>query len=98
MPWTNPGYAFDRASILVSVPSQSGVYVIYVPGSTTWVYVGESGDMKSRLLQHWTETGTCIKGYSPLGFSLELWDADSRVARQDHWILELNPACNHRLG
>ena len=97
MPWTNPGHSFARTNVTAFAPLRSGVYVIYVP-STAWVYVGESGDIQTRLLQHLNESDTCIKRYSPLAFSYEEWPAESRVARQDGWIVELTPVCNQRLG
>ena len=90
------GYAWTRASILANVPRASGVYVIY--NAQTWIYVGESGDIQARLLQHFDGDNACITRHVPTGFQFELAVTTQRVARQDHWIAQLGPACNQRFG
>jgi hypothetical protein len=91
-----PGYPWTRASILANAPRASGVYVIY--NGQTWIYVGESGDIQARLLQHFNGDNPCITHYVPTGFQFELVAAVQRVARQDEWIAHLGPACNQRFG
>jgi len=90
------GYTFNFNSINSFVPSQSGVYAIY--NQQSWIYVGESQDIRARLLAHLNGDNTCITNYGPTGFQFEPLPADQRVARQDALILQLRPACNQRLG
>lgn len=91
-----PGYNFTRASILANAPTGSGVYVLFT--SETWVYVGEAGDIRARLIQHLDGDNACVTRLNPTGFQFELWPAHQRVARQDALIVQLHPACNRRLG
>ena len=44
------GYDFSEAGISKYAPRGSGVYGIY--NSSTWIYVGEAGDMEARLYAH----------------------------------------------
>lgn len=89
-------YYFNRNSILTNAPATSGVYAIFRFG--TWIYVGETGDIQARLLEHLNGDNPCITQSNPDGFQFELVAANQRVARQDAWIPALNPACNQRLG
>jgi len=90
------GYTFSDASVRQNAPNRSGVYGLYTAGK--WIYVGESNDIQRRLLEHLSETGTCIKRWAPTGFLYELVDVASRVARQNTLIRELDPECNRKLG
>ena len=97
MPWKNiNGYAFTAGSILTNAPSQSGVYGIY--NSRKWIYIGESGDIRARLLQHLKGDNKCISQWNPTHFSYELWPEHQRVARQKTVMVELKPACSQRLN
>src|SRR5258708_3103854 len=97
MPITGPGgFVWTRESILANAPRASGVYVIY--NRQTWIYIGESGDIQARLLQHYGGDNACITRHAPTGFDFELAVAAQRVARQDYWIGQLGPACNQRFG
>jgi len=44
------GHSFSEIGIAASAPKKSGVYVIY--NRTTWIYVGEAGDIEVRLYSH----------------------------------------------
>ena len=90
------GFPYNRISILGNAPSLSGVYVLYT--QQQWIYVGESGDIQTRLLQHLNGDNACITRNGPTGFQFELVDANQRVARQNQWIAALNPVCNQRMG
>lgn len=90
------GYPFTVSGIIANAPNNSGVYALY--NARTWVYVGESGDIQARLLQHVNENGTCIKHQGATNFVYELCDAANRVRRQDQLILSLGPLCNQKLG
>jgi hypothetical protein len=91
-----PGHTYDRPSIVANAPNASGVYAIY--GPQRWIYVGESGDIQTRLLQHLGGENACITKNGPTGFAFELSPAAQRVARQNQLIAALNPSCNQRLG
>jgi excinuclease UvrABC nuclease subunit len=91
------GLPFDYATILASAPAQSGDYAIY--NRTSWIYVGESGNIRARVLQHLNGDNACITRNAPTGFQYELVAGEAqRVARQNQLIVALKPACNQRLG
>ena len=91
MPWqNNGGWTLNEASVKASAPAQSGVYALYT--SQKWVYIGESQDIRNRLLEHLRDDR--IMRHGPTSFSYELHPASSRVARQDALIAELNPSAN----
>lgn len=98
MPWNgSQGLPFTRSSVLANAPESSGVYVLFNPNSN--VYVGESGNIRERLLQHLTnETNVCVVRSKPQYFAFELSYPMLRVARQNALILELRATCNMRLG
>ena len=97
MPWTNgASYHYNQIAILANAPAQSGVYALYT--AARWVYIGESGDIRARLLQHLTGDNPLIIAAMPTSFSFELVPAAQRVARQNILIAELRPACNQRMG
>lgn len=97
MPWNNSeSYQFTNQSILQNAPARSGVYALHT--REKWIYIGESRDIQARLVQHLNGDNACIIAWNAQWFSFELWPADQRVARQDALILELQPACNQRLG
>jgi excinuclease UvrABC nuclease subunit len=91
-----PSYPYNYASIAANTPPQSGVYALFKSG--VWIYVGESGDIRARLLQHLNGDNPCITQNAPTGFQFELVAANQRVARQDQLIAALKPVCNKKLG
>ena len=42
-------YQFERESIVLKAPESSGVYGLY---SALWIYIGESDNIRARLLEH----------------------------------------------
>lgn len=92
----HPGFTWTRQSIMMNAPAASGVYAIYNP--QVWIYIGESGNIRERLLAHFDGDNPCIIQNHPTGFQFELVAANQRVARQDALILALAPVCNRRLG
>ena len=91
------GFQFNHASIMTLAPTQPGVYAIY--NSHFWIYVGESGDIQARLLQHLQGDNSCITRSGPTGFQFDLvFGQVERGARQDHWIAELSPICSQNTG
>jgi excinuclease UvrABC nuclease subunit len=90
-------FPWNRASILANAPQASGVYAIF--NSKNWIYVGESGDIQARLLEHLNGDNLCIIQNLPTGFQFELVAGQAqRVARQNQLIVELKPVCNQKLG
>ena len=88
-----PSFPYNFASILARAPAQGGVYALFKDG--VWIYIGETGDIRSRLLQHLNGDDHCITTNAPAAFQFELVKANQRVARQHHLILAaLKPVCN----
>ena len=82
MPWANPnGYWLNARSINSHAPAQSGVYGLYK--AELWIYIGESEDIRARLLQHLNGDNSCINREAPTQFTYELVPAGQRVARKD---------------
>jgi excinuclease UvrABC nuclease subunit len=96
MPWLNAGwYPWNSAAITSAAPAASGVYAI--ASGREWIYIGEAGDVRIRLLQHFNGDNPCVSAGNPDQFSWELVRGDQpRVARQDALILEMRPRCNQR--
>lgn len=98
MPWQGSnGFTYTTTSVQSNAPSQSGVYAIYTP--TKWIYIGESQDIRARLMQHLAGDNDCIRTSGATLFAYELVPTSGgRVARQNALILECAPTCNQRLG
>ena len=45
-------------SILGNAPEQSGVYALH--SDMTWVYVGESANIRAHLLEHLNGSNVCV--------------------------------------
>lgn len=91
MPWANKSsHWLNEASVTQNAPAQSGVYALYTQHQ--WVYIGESQNIRNRLLEHLNDSR--IMAYKPTLFSFELHPAATRVARQDALIAELRPSAN----
>jgi len=92
-----PSFPWNHASIASNAPIAAGVYAIF--NGQNWIYVGESGDTFTRLLQHWNGDNPCITRNAPTGFQFELVASQpQRKSRQDQLILLLHPVCNQKLG
>ncbi|SRR6266849_1569446 len=102
MPWANPNwYPYIRQSVNANAPAASGVYAIAITDKVIkeWIYIGESQDIRERLLQHLGGDNPCISQSGANVFSFELVNAPQRVARQYALIAELGRTrCNHKLG
>ena len=91
--------AFNIASVQREAPGCSGVYGL--SDAREWIYVGETGDIRGRLLELLQEAsapGRFLRGCAPTGFSFEVCHPGSRIARQGRLILELDPLINRRQG
>jgi|SRR5208337_2814010 len=92
---TKGGYAFSETGIATYAPRGSGVYGIF--NSTTWIYVGEAGDMEARLYAHLrgeSDQSGRIARQNPTHYVFESIDAGNRKARETALIQELDPVCN----
>jgi hypothetical protein len=95
--WTSPArYVFSLTSILGNAPEQSGVYALH--SDTTWVYVGESANIRAHLLEHLNGSNVCVNLYPRLYFSYELIAEPVRAWRHDQVLREFRPTCNPRPG
>lgn len=93
MPFENYGTrAFTAVSIDKNVPSAPGVYGL--SNARAWLFVGESDNLRARLLEHLREGGTALKQQHPTGFAFELCAPTDRIGRVTRLILELRPTCN----
>jgi len=96
MPFANCfARAFNAASVQKDAPTCSGVYGL--SNAREWVYIGETDNIKARLLEHLQERNAMLAERGPTGFSFELCPSPNRLARQNRLILELQPVCNLRL-
>ena len=92
-----PGtHQFSRAGVHDHAPAESGVYVIH--GLKSCLYVGESQNIRLRLLEHLADTNGCIMRHMPFTFAFELAQDGVRVERQKEFILEFRPLCNPLSG
>ncbi len=97
MVWaTQTRFSFSQASVVLNAPEQSGVYALHSHG--TWVYVGESANIRAQLLQHLGGDNACIAVHPHLNFSYELIAETVRAWRQSELIREYRPICNPWLG
>jgi len=85
--------ALTKAGIEVITPGQNGVYGLF--RENRWVYVGR-GDIRARLLDHLGGGNPCIAREVPTHWVAEVTTND--VAREKELILELQPACNQKVG
>jgi hypothetical protein len=84
---------FTAMSVRKNAPASSGVYGL--SSAQEWILVGHSDNIQGQLLQHLTEdTATNMH---PTGFTFELCSPQTRVARQDRLVRELEPVCNRGL-
>lgn len=88
------GFPYTPVSVTRNAPPQSGVYLLYRSDERP-IYVGESGDLKARLLAHLISDDDDVMREAPTRFAYELVPTPAgRRARARALILELDPACN----
>ena len=96
MPFENHGSrAFTETSILKNAPAASGVYGL--SNAREWIFVGESDNLRSRLLAHLRGADPAL-AQAPTGFTFELSRPAERLGRQNRLVLELAPVQNRRVG
>lgn len=92
MPLEETYFHYDRASVTSHAPGVPGVYALW--NRDVWVYVGETDDIKKRLLEHLSGENECIASGRPTAFGFELIDDPvERIARQAALIRDLLPIC-----
>lgn len=89
------GFTYTVQDILANAPNQSGVYAIY---NTGWLYIGESGDIQRRLLEHINDPTSVLSCNNPTGFCFELSPSHQRVERQNALMAQFFPTCNQMWG
>ena len=92
MPFVNfIARVFKAASVQRDAPASSGVYGLSNAGG--WIYIGETDNIRARLLAHLQENDPTLRDKKPTGFSFELCHSQNRHARQSQLIVELHPSC-----
>jgi len=87
---------FTAVSIQKNAPECSGVYGL--SNGREWVFIGETSNIRARLMEHLDEAGTTLKHRKPTGFTFEECSPADRVSRQDALVRQLEPFCNRRGG
>jgi len=77
-------------------PSESGVYG--VSNAQEWIYIGETDNIQSALLDHLGQSDTPLMNRQPTGFVFEICDRTNRSARLDRLVSEYTPCCNQGLA
>lgn len=85
---------FNRENVLTIRPGQRGVYGLY--HSNAWVYVGQSDDIRRRLLEHLNGDNPCITRNRPTHWVDWVTNDTDRI--EEELIRELKPVCNRRVG
>lgn len=86
------GYSFTEGAIKVSAPHASGVYMIF--NRREYIFVGESANIRKRLLEHLQRDDEGIRSHDPTYFNYELCPEDRRAKRRAELIQRLKPVCN----
>jgi hypothetical protein len=86
------GHPWSERSIKTNAPAASGVYAIF--NATTWLYVGESDDIRSNLLDHLGGNIPGLAEAAPTGFSHEELGYGERTGRYAYLVKFLTPKCN----
>ena len=96
MAWRNlTWYPFSESSVLLNAPHESGVYALF--NKTTWVYVGESKNIRAQLIGHLNGDVGCLTLFPNLTFSFELLLPVVSAWRLNEVLSEFRPVCNPRL-
>ena len=98
MGFTNNTHSFTETDIAAYAPTGSGVYGIYNGSANEWIYVGEAGNIETRLYEHYrkqSEQSLRIWRRNPTGFVFETVAGElARKARERVLIAELKPTAN----
>lgn len=92
MPWIGKFFAFNLQTIEASAPSAPGIYVLWTHGR--WIYVGETNNLRMRLVALVGGDNACISNELPTDFGFELIPTrEQRAKRREALIRELVPIC-----
>jgi excinuclease UvrABC nuclease subunit len=83
---------FTATSIQKNAPGCSGVYAL--SNAREWIFIGEAIDIRARLLEHLSETGTPLMARNPTGFTFEICSPADRHSRHAELVREFAPYCN----
>lgn len=86
--------SFSLVSVQRNAPALSGVYGL--SNAREWIFVGETDNIKAKLLEHLQEPHTRLLALAPTGFVFEVCAAYDRLGRQQRLIREYQPVCNPR--
>lgn len=94
-------FPFSTPAIEQHVPAGPGLYMIFrgsaLPERMLAVYVGESRNLRSRLLKHRRSNRRCFRLYRPTHFTFEPMIGSSkgdRLRRETKWTVRYRPKCN----
>jgi hypothetical protein len=87
---------FDASSIQNYAPVASGVYG--VSNSREWIYIGETSNIQSALMEHLRNTNTDLMRKQPTGFVFEVSNGSNRPARHERLVLEYGPVLNRSVA
>lgn len=94
---------YNEDNVKTHVPEKGGVYIISVKlknGGYKVVYVGQSVDLKKRLLEHLRESepNECLRTNVDKYYTVYKWieipTSNGRDNEEKYQINELNPTCN----
>jgi len=92
MPWMGVFYIFTQETILRLAPAAPGVYLLWRRGA--WIYVGETENIRERLLAFARGENECVSREMPTDFGYEMVPVgEQRTARHAALIRELVPIC-----
>jgi len=84
--------AHNRETIFAHAPSTAGVYVLR---GATPIYVGETANLRERLLYHLANPSECARRFGALEFSVqEFVSSDLRARRAARLLAWWMPPCN----
>ena len=88
-----PLVRFDTVSVALT-PGESAVYAL-CRSDGTYIYFGESRDLRRRLMEHLVDTASCIHSEGAVFFAYELHaSAGMRLARLNQLIAAYPTICN----
>lgn|SRR5690242_714881 len=88
--------SFTAVSIQKNAPDSSGVYGL--SNGCEWIFIGETSNIRARLMEHLNEIDSVLARRGPTGFTYEVCSPDERITRQDALVRQFEPFCNRRPG
>lgn len=92
MPLQETYFRYSHEGVISHAPRSPGIYALW--NKDFWIYIGESSDIRERLLQHLGGDGVCIGRERPTTFGFELIEhGQERRTRQAALVRDLMPLC-----